>query len=670
MAILKRIKDIPMYRQFQNGETTNLLSNGSQFKNRATWLAHRYWFAIILTIFGLIFISIMFYAVDLIMDEFSYTSPYEKVESSDLNNFTLPNNDFFDECALAVSCNPNDTYRSSNGTCNNLINPNLGSSKTPFLRFDDVYYSDGASKLRLSTNGKPLPSARELQVRLFMNRQSNIRSKYNQLLMQWGQFVANDVSGLAIDINMEDCCGLKNDSWIPRACEAVIEIPADDPVFSINKQTCMTFTRALTSANYSCSMKSSSFINEATHYLDGSNVYGSDHKTASNLRSFNGGTLRINIGKNGQAFCPHTTSKSSGQNNFQYVSGDARVNLNLGLALFHNMFLRFHNYVAFQFRGLNSNWTDEKLYQETRRFVIATIQHITYTQFLPTILGNKYTNEKIMSNDEAYDSRVNPSTTQEFSSGAFRVLHNIVPARHNFINLNHTTVQSVDITDWMERPVPTIESNSNFDNLLRGMLETETRISQPSYNLPLSNLMFHRNGPLGVDLLSYDIQRGRDTGLPPYNKIRAKCGLSPAKSFDDLADVMSLDDVRDLKNVYSSVDDVDFLVGALLETPDTDAVVGNTTRCIIGDFFHRIRVGDRFFYDNLDQSGSFTDSQLEVLKSIDLGHVICATSAVDHLQWNIFTYVDNGWFSPMKWTCNERYTIDFHPWIEDHEFNE
>lgn len=67
-------------------------------------------------------------------------------------------------------------------------------------------------------------------------------------------------------------------------------------------------------------------------------------------------------------------------------AGDSRVNLNLGLALFHNMFLRFHNYVAYHFRSLN-DWTDEKLYQETRRFVIATIQHITYTQFLPTILG-------------------------------------------------------------------------------------------------------------------------------------------------------------------------------------------------------------------------------------------------------------------------------------------
>jgi len=69
------------------------------------------------------------------------------------------------------------------------------------------------------------------------------------------------------------------------------------------------------------------------------------------------------------------------------VTGDLRANLNLGIALFHNMFLRFHNFVAFKLKTENALWSDEKLYQESRRFVGAIIQHITYTQFLPIILG-------------------------------------------------------------------------------------------------------------------------------------------------------------------------------------------------------------------------------------------------------------------------------------------
>lgn len=53
--------------------------------------------------------------------------------------------------------------------------------------------------------------------------------------------------------------------------------------------------------------------------------------------------------------------------------------------------------------------------------------------------------------------------------------------------------------------------------------------------------MFHPDNSIGEDLLSYDIQRGRDTGLPPYNKIRELCGLPVAKSFADLIDVMPSD---------------------------------------------------------------------------------------------------------------------------------
>ncbi|XP_060841527.1 peroxidase-like [Rhopalosiphum padi] len=654
------INDIALETWTKNGETIGLLQHTND-KDTKPLHAYRSQFLVIFFIFSVLIITFLMSVIDFLLDDQFVQSQHAVIKNKD--HFAMKNREYFDQCAPIVSCDYSDIYRTSNGTCNNPNNPIWGSSNTPFIRLVDAHYSDGISKLRTSSDGKPLPSAREIQVKLFLNKQTRIPDKHNQLLMQWGQFVAHDVSNLAIDTNGEDCCVHKNKPSVSRACEATIEIPIDDPIYSKYNTTCMRFTRAMTSYNYSCPLQPLTFIDDVSHFIDGSQIYGSNDDVVSKLRSFTGGAL-ISVLDNNQEFCPRSSFKSSDTNKYLYSSGDSRANLNLGIALFHNMFLRFHNYVAFKLKSENSLWSDEKLYQESRRFVGAIIQHITYTQFLPIILGKNYTTDEVLGDNNEYDPTVNPSTSQEFSTGAFRVLHNIVPAQHRFIDSNSTTVQIVNVTDWMNCPY-LLQQGSNYDQLLRGLLCTEGRLSQPSYNPLISNLMFHSNNSIGVDLLSYDIQRGRDTGLPPYNKMRQLCGLPIAKSFDDLSDIIPADDIYDLETLYSSVDDIDFIVGALLETPEDDALVGNTSRCIIGDFFYRSRVGDRFFYDTKGQSGQFSKNQLEIIKSINLNHIICTTSSVNNLQKNIFTKVDNGWYSSMKWSCSEKYMIDFKPWKEE-----
>jgi len=61
-----------------------------------------------------------------------------------------------------------------------------------------------------------------------------------------------------------------------------------------------------------------------------------------------------------------------------------------------------------------------------------------------------------------------------------------------------------------------------------------------------------------------------------------------------------------LKTLYSSVDDIDFYVGMLLENRTNGSMVGPTGSCVIADGFYRSRNGDRFFYDVRGQPGSFT----------------------------------------------------------------
>ena len=54
----------------------------------------------------------------------------------------------------------------------------------------------------------------------------------------------------------------------------------------------------------------------------------------------------------------------------------------------------------------------------------------------------------------------------------------------------------------------------------------------------------------GDDLLSRNIQRGRDHGLPPYLKYREFCGLSVPNTFEELSDTIDASQIEKLKKTY------------------------------------------------------------------------------------------------------------------------
>ncbi len=67
-----------------------------------------------------------------------------------------------------------------------------------------------------------------------------------------------------------------------------------------------------------------------------------------------------------------------------------------------------------------------------------------------------------------------------------------------------------------------------------------------------------------------------------------------------------------LKRFYSSVDDVDLYVAGFLERAHGDSILGPTFKCIVGDQFARLKMGDRFFYDlGRDPDTRFTPDQLQ-----------------------------------------------------------
>ena len=64
-----------------------------------------------------------------------------------------------------------------------------------------------------------------------------------------------------------------------------------------------------------------------------------------------------------------------------YCLGDFRVNEQPNLAIIHTLFIREHNRIAKELKKLNSLWSDEILFQETKRIVNAQYQYITYNEW-------------------------------------------------------------------------------------------------------------------------------------------------------------------------------------------------------------------------------------------------------------------------------------------------
>jgi len=131
-----------------------------------------------------------------------------------------------------------------------------------------------------------------------------------------------------------------------------------------------------------------------------------------------------------------------------------------------------------------------------------------------------------------------------------------------------------------------------------------------------------------------NIQRGRDHGLPGYNKYREICTGKKATTWSDLRKSIEPRHIETLKRVYKSVDDVDLYLGGFLEARHEDSILGPVFKCIIGDQFARLKKGDKFFYDlGVDSTRAFTLQQLEQIRQTSMARIICDnTDEVDRIQ--------------------------------------
>ena len=83
-----------------------------------------------------------------------------------------------------------------------------------------------------------------------------------------------------------------------------------------------------------------------------------------------------------------------------------------------------------------------------------------------------------------------------------------------------------------------LQTTGLLDGLIRGMAEQGSQLWDNSFVKDLRDHLFEsRPGRGGLDLVAVNIQRGRDHGLPGYNKYKEICTGEKAKDFNDLRSV-------------------------------------------------------------------------------------------------------------------------------------
>lgn len=374
--------------------------------------------------------------------------------------------------------------------------------------------------------------------------------------------------------------------------------------------------------------------NRVTSFIDASAVYGSDETRARALRMIDGsgrlktsgdGLLPTNNLQNFPSGVLANENKGTFPNDALPVAGDPRAAEFPGLAAVHALFVREHNRKADEVKLANPNWSDELVYQTARRWVSAIIQHITYQEYLPTLLGPAaipaYT---------GYNINADPSISTLFSSAAFRIGHSQQAAEILRLDSSGNSLPGgpLALRDAFFNPNPI--NTDGIDPYLRGLIAQTAEEIDTKVVSDLRNFLFGPPGSGGLDLPSIGIQRGRDMGLPSYVEARAEFGLPSITSFNQISSNPAV--VAALQTAYGTVDKVDIWVGGLAETHVTGGSVGPLFAAIMKDQFMRSRSGDRFWYEN----GQLSSNELAAVRATTFADLIERNSDLSGLPENVF----------------------------------
>ncbi len=319
------------------------------------------------------------------------------------------------------------------------------------------------------------------------------------------------------------------------------------------------------------------FANDASHWWDGSQVYGATADAAERLRESGGARLRLQNG--------HLP-----ENDRDFVLTGFNESWWLGLDVMHTLFAREHNAVCEGLEAHYPAWPPERVYQTARLIVSALIAKIHTVEWTPAILATRALQIGMDINwygppqgdfatrfglwlTDTHALKGIPETFPDHHSAPYSLgedfatvyrMHPLIPDDYRFCD-HKTGAPRFDRT-FLE-----IQGQGSDEQMRKIGLEDalySLGIAHPGaitlHNFPRALQQFERDGEI-IDLSVVDLVRTRRRGVPRYNDFRRNLHMKPITRWEDLT--TSPDSNRLLKEVYGDIERVDTVVGLLGETP-------------------------------------------------------------------------------------------------------
>ena len=384
-----------------------------------------------------------------------------------------------------------------------------------------------------------------------------------------------------------------------------------------------------------------------TSIKDLSSVYGSSQEDGNRLRTLDG-SGKLKLDRNG--LLPFIRGDEE-TDSVRRRAGDSRANEMPGLTAMHTLFAREHNRICHELRSshpkVTPDWSDEDIFQNARRILVAVWQKMVYGEFLPVVLGRRgldYFNGMDLYpwHGSTYHTRVSPTIRNEFTTSVFRFGHTITQGLVS--QADPATLREVNqfILHENIRNLSVYESRQGMDQILAGGFTQPAQFSDPHVTNEMRNLLFNREREpfnVGEDLVARNIQRGRDHGIASYSAL-VQNFAGPKFRRSRILDcwrgrpsTISPYNWKILRSIYHHPSHIDLFTGSLAETLVPGGMLGPLNTKLLAWQFQFLKFGDRFFFTH---KGQFTNREYMEIMRRSLAHVICDNTQILRVPNNVF----------------------------------